>query len=147
MDYQTYRQIKKPTQKRKTLTRNNFAEHNYNYVNKSQLTQPSQTNTYNQLFSNRQNFQQPSSNTVNVHDYPHISGDQSEICPFFQQNKKYLQQNRNRHQTPYYTPNYLSSDDDNFSQPDIFAPYTQEHKMQQPRPNPTSQNKNFYHKT
>ena len=33
MDYQTFRPMTKPIQKQKTFTRNNFAEHNYNYVN------------------------------------------------------------------------------------------------------------------
>ena len=50
-DYQTYRPMPKPTQKRKTFNRNIFAEHNYNFVNRSQTTQPSRTNTQNQLFS------------------------------------------------------------------------------------------------
>ena len=30
-----------------------------------------------------------------------ISQDQSEYDPFFQQNKHNIQQNKNRHQTPY----------------------------------------------
>ena len=30
MDYQTYRPMTKPSQNRKTFTRNNFSEHNYN---------------------------------------------------------------------------------------------------------------------
>ena len=92
MDYQTFRPMTKPTQKRKKITRNNFAEHNYNYVNISQTTQPFRINTQNQLFSQRQNFQQPFSKTVNFHDYPQVSQDQSENYPFFQQNKKYIQQ-------------------------------------------------------
>ena len=105
----------KPTQKRKTFTRSNFAEHNYNYVNTPQTTQPSRTNTQNHLFSNFfQIFQQPSSNSVNFHDYPQISQKQSETYQFFQQKKNNIQQNRNRHQKSYYTPNYLSSDDDEF---------------------------------
>ena len=87
MDYQICRPMTKPTQKRKTFTRNNFAEHNYNYVFRSQTTQPSRTNTQNQLFSHRQNFQAPSLNTVRFHDYPQISQDQSENYPFFQQKK------------------------------------------------------------
>ena len=49
-------------------------------------------------------------------DNPHPPQDYSENYPFFQQN-------RNKHQTLYYT-NYLSSDDDDYHQPDIFAPYT-----------------------
>ena len=39
MDYQTYRPMKKPSKTRKTFTRNNFAEHNYNYVNPSKTNQ------------------------------------------------------------------------------------------------------------
>ena len=35
MDYQTYRSMTKSLKTRKTFTRNNFAEHNYNYVNPS----------------------------------------------------------------------------------------------------------------
>ena len=64
------------------------------------------------------------------------------VIHFF--NKIKLIYNRNRHQTSYYTPNYSSSDDDDYYQPDIFAPYTQKHKMRQCRLNPTSQNNNFY---
>ena len=30
MDYQTYRPMTKPTQRQRTFTRSNFAEHNYN---------------------------------------------------------------------------------------------------------------------
>ena len=44
----------------------------------------------------------------------------SENYPFFQQNK-------NKQQTIYNT-NYLSSDDDDYYQPDIFAPYTHDYK-------------------
>ena len=67
-----------------------------------------------------------------------------------------------RHQTPYYTSNYLSSDDEDYyqnhqqfyqnqrlhsyhvNQPNIFKPYTQEQHMRQPRPNLASQNNNLY---
>ena len=64
MDYQTFISMTKPTQKQRTLTRNNFAEHNYNYVNRPQTTKPSHANTQNYLFSQRQIFQQTSSNSV-----------------------------------------------------------------------------------
>ena len=65
--------------------------------------------------------------------------------------------------TPYYTPNYHSSDDDDFhdqnhqqnsqnhrlqsyhvNQPDIFEPYTREQHMGQSGPNYEPQNNNFY---
>ena len=73
----------KPTQKRKTFTKNNFAQHNYNYVNRPKTTQPSRTNTQNQLFSQMHSFPKPSSITVNFHDYSQISQDKSENYPFF----------------------------------------------------------------
>ena len=56
MVYQTYRPMTKPTQKRKTITRNNFAEHKYNYVNRSQTTQPFRINTQNQLIFTKTKF-------------------------------------------------------------------------------------------
>ena len=66
MDYQTIRPETKPTQKQRTFTRNNFAELNYNYVNRPQTTKPSRANTKNHKFSQKVNFQQPSSNSVNL---------------------------------------------------------------------------------
>ena len=68
----------KPTQKQRTFTINNFAEHNYNYLNRPQTTEPSRANTQNNLFSQRQNFQQPTSNSVIFNDYPRVSQDQKE---------------------------------------------------------------------
>ena len=111
MDYQTYRTITEATHKRKTFTRNKFAEHNNIYVDRPQTTQPSRTNTHYHFLSQRRNFQQPSSNSVNFHDYPQILQDKSENYPFFQQNKK-IYNKKERHQTPCYAPKYLSSDDD-----------------------------------
>ena len=78
MDYQTFRPMKKPTQKQRIITRNNFAQHNYNHLNRPLTTKPSRANTQNHLFSQRQNFQQPTSNSVNFNEYPRISQDQSE---------------------------------------------------------------------
>ena len=40
----------------------------------------------------------------------------------------------------------MSSDDDDHYQPDIFAPYTQEYRVQQPQPNLASQNTKFHPK-
>ena len=111
----------KPIQKQRTFTRNNFAEHNYNYVNRPQTSKPISPNTQNHLFSQRQNFQQPTTTSVNFHYCPRISQDQTESYPFFQQNKS-NKKNQSKHKTPYLTPSYLSSDDDDFYQPDIFAP-------------------------
>ena len=73
---------------------------------------------------------------VNFQENPHPPQDNSENYPFFQQN-------RNKQQTPYYT-NYLSSDDDDYHQPDIFAPYTQEYRTQRPRQSQPSQNIKIY---
>ena len=65
MDYQTFRSMEKQTQKQRFFSGNTFAEHNYNYVNRPQTTKPPRTNTKNHSFSQRQNFQQPTSNSVN----------------------------------------------------------------------------------
>ena len=56
-------------------------------------------------------------NSVNFRTNSHTPQDHSENYPFFQQNK-------NKKQAPHHTE-YLSSDDD-YLQPDIFAPYTQD---------------------
>ena len=63
-------------------------------------------------------------NSVNFQSNQHPPQDHSENYPFFQQNK-------NRKQTPHHM-DYLSSDDD-YLQPDNFAPYTQEYRTQKPR--------------
>ena len=77
----------KPTQKQRTFTKSNFAEHNYNYLKKSQTSKPPRTNPQNHLFSQRQNFQQPTLNSVNLNDNPRIAKNPMEIYQFFQQNK------------------------------------------------------------
>ena len=77
----------KPIQKQRTFCRNNFKEHNYYYVNRPQRTKSSSTNIQNHLFSQSQNLQQTSSNSVSFNDYPQISQDRSENYPFSQQNK------------------------------------------------------------
>ena len=60
-------------------------------------------------------------NSVNFQTNSHPPQDRSDNYPFFQQNK-------NKKQAPHHT-DYLSSDDD-YLQPDIFAPYTQEYRGQ-----------------
>ena len=85
MGYQTFRSMTKPTQKQRTFTRNKFAEQNYSYVNRPKTTKPSRANTQNHLFPQRQNFQQPTSNSVNFNDYPRVSQERSENYPFFKQ--------------------------------------------------------------
>ena len=78
-----------------------------------------------------------STNSVNFQDYPYPSQYYTENYPFFQQN-------RNRQQAPFYT-NYLSSDDDDYHQSDIFfSPYTQEYCTQRPRQSQPSQNIKIY---
>ena len=135
----------KPPQKQRTFTRSNFAEHKYNYVNISQTSKPPRKNPQNRSFLQRQNFQQQTSksNLVNFNDNPRNSTDPSENYPFFQQNNC-KQPYQNKQKAPYYTPNYLSSDDDDHYQPDIFAPYTQEYRAKPLRPNQASQKTKFY---
>ena len=135
MDYQTYRPMTKPSKTRKTFTRNSFAEHNYNCVNQSKKNQLPQKNIQS-LCSHDWNLPNTSTNSVNFQDNPHPPQDNSENYPFFQQN-------RNKQQTTYCT-NYLSSDDDDYHQPDIFAPYTQEYCTQRPRQSQPSQNIKIY---
>ena len=77
----------KPIKKQRIFTRNTFAEHNYNYVNRTQTSKSFRPNTQNHLFSHRQNFRQPTTISVNFHDYPRISHYQSEIYTFFQPSK------------------------------------------------------------
>ena len=75
-------------------------------------------------------------NSVNFQTNSDPPQDHSENYPFFQQNK-------NKKQTPHYT-SYLSSDDDDYLQPDIFAPYTQEYRTQRPRQPQSSQYKRIF---
>ena len=78
MDYQTSRPVTKPSKPRKTFTRSNFAEHNYNYANLSQTTHPPRRYKQNHLFLRKSNFPNTSTNSVNFHDHPHPSQDHSE---------------------------------------------------------------------
>ena len=81
------------------------------------------------------NLPNTSTSSVNFQDNPQ---DHSENYPFFQQN-------RNKQQTPYYT-NYLSSDDDDYHQPKIFAPYTPEYRTQRSRQSQPFQHMKIYPK-
>ena len=134
MDYQTYRPMTKPSKPRKTFTRSNFAEHNYNNVHPSRTNQPPRKNNKH-VCSRYWNLPNISTNSVNFQNNSHPPQDHSENYPFFQQNMK-------KQQTPFYT-NYLPSDDDDYHQPDIFAPYTQEYRTQRPRQPQPSQNQNI----
>ena len=90
----------------------------------------------NYVSSHYWNFPKTSTNSVNFPDNPQPTQDYSEIYPFFQQNK-------NKQHTPYKT-NYLSSDDNDYHHPDIFAPYTKEYCTQRPRQSQPSQNTKIY---
>ena len=138
MDYQTYRPMTKPSKTRKTFTRNTFAEQNYNYVHKSKTNQPLPpppgkiTQNLNHVCSLYWNLPNTSTNSVNFPDNPRPPQDYSENYPFFQQIKN------KQHIT--YNTNYLSTDDADYHQPDIFAPYSKEYRTQRPRQSQTSQN-------
>ena len=83
MDYQKFSPMTKPPQKQRIFTGSNFAEHDYNYVNRSQTSKPPRTNLHNRSFSQRQNPQQKTSNFVNFNDNPRIPTDPSENYPYF----------------------------------------------------------------
>ena len=137
MDYQTYRPMTVSSKPRKTFTRNTFAEHNYNYAHSSKTNYPPRKNN-NHVCSHYWDNPMTTTNSVNFRTYSHPPQDHSENYPFFQQNT-------NKKQAPHHT-DYLSSDDD-YLQPDIFAPYTPEYRTQGSRrpqtynrifsPNPT----------
>ena len=88
MDYQTSRPVTKPSYNQKTSHRNNFAEHNHNYVNRPKTRKPSNMNTQNYPYSRRHNKLQPTSHSVNFNDQPRSSQEPTENYPFSQQNKK-----------------------------------------------------------
>ena len=90
----------KPPQKQRILTRSNFAEHNYNYVNTSQTSKPPRTNPHKCSFSQRQNPQQQTSNIVKFNDNPRSPTDPSENHQFIQQNKNNKQPYQNKQKTP-----------------------------------------------
>ena len=121
MDYQTYRPMTVPSKTRRTFTRNTFAEHNYNYAHSSKTNYPPRKNNNNQIRSQYWDNPMATTNSVNFQTNSHPPQDRSENYPFFQQNK-------NKKQAPHQTDN-LSSDDD-YLQPDIFAPYTQKYRGQ-----------------
>ena len=73
MNYQTFRPVTKPAYKQH---KNNFAEHNYNYVDKwlKQMATMAKTNT--QFFLQIQNVPQPILYSVNFHDQLRSSEEQ-----------------------------------------------------------------------
>ena len=138
MDYQTYRPMTVPSKTRKSFTGNTFAEHNYNYAHKQRTNQPPRKNTQNlnHVCSHYWNLPKTSTNSVNFPDNSQPIQDYTENYPFFQQNK-------NNQHTPFNT-NYLSSDEDDYHQPDMFAPYTKEYRTQRPRQPQPSRNMKIY---
>ena len=130
-----------PSKTRKPFTRNTFAEHNYNYAHKPRTNQPppppeKHTQNLNHVSSLYWNLPKTSTNSENFPEYPQPTQDYSENYPFFQQNE-------NKQHTPYNTK-YLSSEEDDYHQPDIFAPYSKEYRTQRPRQTQPSQNMKFY---
>ena len=83
------------------ILQNNFAEHNYNYVNGPKTTQPKR-NTQNFFFVQIQKKPQPILNSVNFHDQPRSSQEQSRNYPFFQQNKNNTNKFYTKNQPNYY---------------------------------------------
>ena len=83
MDYYTFLPVTKPSYKQH---RNNFAEHNWNYVNGPRTTK-AKTNT--QILAQSQNVPQPILNSVSFHDRPRSSQEQNGNYPFFNSVKKY----------------------------------------------------------
>ena len=106
----------KPSKPRKTFTRNNSAEHNFNYARSSKANYPPRKNKNHVCFHYWDN-PMTTTNSVNFQTNSHPPQDHSENYPFFQQNKT-------KKQTPHHT-DYLSSNN--------FAPYTQEYRTQGPR--------------
>ena len=104
MDYQTYRPMTIPSKTRKTFTRNNFADHSYNYTHPSKTNYQPQKNF--STYTRPRNWDNPMAppNSVNFQTNLHPPQDRSENYPF-------LQQNKNKKQTSYQI-DYLSSDDD-----------------------------------
>ena len=124
MDYQTIRPMTRPTKPRKIFTRSNFAEQNYNYTHPSKTNHSPRKTNNNHVYSHYWDKPMTTHSSVIFKSNQYPPQDNSENYPFFQQNK-------NRKQTPHHM-DYLSSDDD-YLQPDIFAPYTQEYHTQKPR--------------
>ena len=121
MDYQTYRPMTVPSKTRRTFTRNTFAEHNYNYAHSSKTNNPPGKTNNNHVCSHYWDNPMTTTNSV-IFELIHILHRIVVKINHSFNNKK------NKKQAPHHT-DYLSSDDD-YLQPDIFAPYTQEYRGQ-----------------
>ena len=86
MDYQTYRPMTIPSKTRKTFTRNNFTDHNYNYTHPSKTyNQPQRI--FNQYTRSR-NWDNPMTQPNSINFQTNPPQDYSENYPFFQQYKR-----------------------------------------------------------
>ena len=87
MDFQTYRPMTRPPRPQRTFTRNNFAEHNYNYTHPPRTNYSPRKPNNNNIYS--RNWERPitSNNPVNFQSNQRSTQDYSENYPFFQQNK------------------------------------------------------------
>ena len=81
MDYQTYRPMTIPSKTRKTFTRNNFADHNYNYTHPSKTYIQPQRN-FNQYTRSR-NWDNPMTQPNSINFQTNPPQDHSENYPFF----------------------------------------------------------------
>ena len=88
MDYQTYRPMTRPPKPRRTFTRNNFAEHNYNYTHPPRAHYSPRKPNNIHVYSHYWDKSTTTNNLVNFQPNQHPTQDYSENYPFFQQNKK-----------------------------------------------------------
>ena len=87
MDYQTYRSLTRPPKPRRTFTRNNFAEHNYNYTHPPRAHYSPRIPNNTHVYSHYWDKPTTTNNPVNFQPNQHPTQDYSEKYPFFQQNK------------------------------------------------------------
>ena len=127
IDYQTFLPVIKRSYKQQTLQRNNFAEHNYNYVNGPKTTK-SETNI--QIFAQSQKIPQQTSNTVNSYDQARSSQEQDIEQPDIFEPYTRNEQKRQPRNNP-------TSHNNNFQQQNPVN--TQSHQRTQ------MQNKSHYH--
>ena len=100
IDYQRFLPVTKRSNKQQTSHRNNFAEHNYNYVNGPKKTK-SETNT--QIFAQSHKILQPTSNTVIFHDQPRSSQDKILINQIFLNHTHEMNKNDDLEITQHHT--------------------------------------------
>ena len=77
----------RPPKSRRTFTRNNFAEHNYNCTHPPRTNYSPRKPTNNHVYSNNWDRPTTTNNSVNFQPTQHPTRDYSENYPFFQQYK------------------------------------------------------------